>query len=334
MAGAHGTPHSVARRLQVALGLNAVIVVAQIVAGLAAASLGLLSDAAHNLTDVAGLALALVAVRLTRRPATAERSFGWHRGTILAAQANAAMILALTVWITIEGVRRLVSPPDVDGPLVIAAAGVAFVVNTVAALVVGGHPHDHGHDRHGAHDRDDQDHGTRRDLNLHAAMLHLVADAAASAGVVLSGVVITVRGGWQWLDPAISLVIGASIGVHAWRLLRSSNAVLLEGVPDGLDVADLCAAMEDVPGVEAVHDLHVWAIASHFTALSAHVVVATGSSLQEAQLVAGDLRLLLAQRYGIEHSTLELEEEVCTPDGHGCDPPAPAAAVLQPHERH
>lgn len=309
-----------ARRLRIALSINVVIVVAQIVAGIVARSLGLLSDAAHNLTDVAGLALAFVAVQLTRRPATAERSYGWHRGTILAAQANAAMILALTAWIAYEGVRRLVDPPDVDGALVIIAAAVAFVANTIAALVVGG-----GHGDHDTHDHGD-------DLNLRAAMLHLVSDAAASAGVVVAGVAITVLDGWYWLDPAVSLVIGVSIGVHAWRLLRSSNAILLEGAPEGLDPAELRATMVAVPGVEAVHDLHVWSIASNFVALSAHVVIAQGATLRQAQAVAAAVRHRLAASYGIEHSTLEMEEDACALEDRPCDPITQARP--HPHERH
>ncbi len=177
--------------------------------------------------------------------------------------------------------------------------------------MVGGHRHDrhgdHDDERHLDHDRDDHRREPRRDLDLHAAMLHLVSDTAASAGVVVSGIVITVRGGWHWLDPVVSLLIGASIAAHAWRLLRSSNAVLLEGVPEGLDVADLRAARVAVPGVEAVHDLHVWAIASHFAALPAHVVVPSGSTLQDAQPVASEVRRLLAAGFGIEHPTLELD---------------------------
>lgn len=315
-------PHPVdrrARRLRLALALNLTIVVAQSVAGVLAASLGLLSDAGHNLTDVAGLALALAAVRLTRRPATDRRSFGWHRGTILAAQANAAMILALTVWITIEGVRRLVDPPDVDGPIVLVAAAVAFVVNTAAALVV--------HEPH-PHRADGTPHPQGRDLNMQAAMLHLVSDAAASLGVLLAGLVITFRGGWHWLDPAVSLLIGASIGMHAWRLLRSSTAVLLEGTPDGIDPDDVRAAMAEVDGVLAVHDLHVWAIASHYTALSAHVVVDAEVTVRDAQRVAARVRTVLAERFGVTHSTLELEEEACAAAEHGCA----RAATVHPHE--
>ena len=313
--------HERATRLRLALAINLVIVGAQVVVGLVADSLGLLSDAAHNLTDVAGLVLALYAVQLTRRPATTRRSFGWHRGTILAAQANAAMILTLTVWILIEGVRRLLDPRAVDGGLVVIVAGVAFLANALAAFVVH-EPHAHGHAGHAAHAGHPEagtDHAAAPDLNMQAAMLHLVSDAAASLGVALAGVVILLTDGWYWLDPAVSIAIGLSIGWHAWRLLRSSNAVLLEGTPDGLDPVELRATMLGVDGVDAVHDLHVWAIASNLTALSAHLVVSDRHTLAEAQQVAAEVRLMLGRRYGIAHSTLELEDSACDENGLHCD---------------
>ena len=311
--------HARSNRLRLALAINLVIVAVQVVLGFVADSLGLLSDAAHNLTDVAGLGLAVYAVQLTRRPATSRRSFGWHRGTILAAQANAAMILALTVWILIEGVRRLLDPRSVDGGIVVVVASVAFVANTLAVLAVR-EPHEHayasGHAP--AHDHD-HDGATNPDLNMQAAMLHLVSDAAASLGVVVVGLVILLTDGWYWLDPAVSIAIGLSIGWHAWRLLRSSNAVLLEGTPDGLDPVALQATMLTVDGVDSVHDLHVWSIASNLTALSAHLVVRDHHTLAEAQQVAASVRDVLAQRYGIAHSTLELEDSACDENGLHCD---------------
>ena len=314
--------HARARRLRMALAINLVIVGVQIGLGLVADSLGLLSDAAHNLTDVAALVLAIYAVQLTRRPATSKRSFGWHRGTILAAQANAAMILALTVWILIEGVRRLLDPHSVDGGIVVIVAGIAFVANTLAALVVR-EPHTHAHGGTSVQAHDSEHDHTRAsaapDLNMQAAMLHLASDAAASLGVALAGVVMLLTDGWYWLDPAVSIVIGLSIGWHAWRLLRSSNAVLLEGTPDGLDPLDVQATMLAVDGVDEVHDLHVWAIASNLTALSAHLVVRDRHTLAEAQRVAAEVRDMLGHRYGIAHSTLELEDSACDEDGLHCD---------------
>jgi cobalt-zinc-cadmium efflux system protein len=314
-----------AKRLRIALAINVVIVVAQVIVGFSAHSIGLLSDAAHNLTDIVALALAFIAVQLTRRPATSRRSFGWHRGTILAAQANAAMILALTVWILYEGISRWLDPPTVQGRPVVLVALLAFVANTSAALVVREqHSHAHGPTHAptpGAStiEHDTSPHRPRRDLNMHAAMLHLVSDALASLGVAITGAVIWITGGWNWLDPAVSVVIGLSIGWHAWRLLRSSNAVLLEAAPEGLDPLELHGAMLEIAGVDAVHDLHVWSIASNLTALSAHVVVPDGVSLAQAQSVASAVRTMLERRYGIDHSTLELEEVACAENGAPCD---------------
>ncbi len=308
--------HTRASRLRVALVINLVIVGVQVVVGVRSHSLGLLADAGHNLTDVVGLTLAFVAVLFTRRPATTHRSFGWHRGTILAAQANAAMILVLTVWIVVAGVKRLSDAPPVNGAPVLIVALLAFVANAIAAVMVR-EPHHH-HQAEPAR-APDAAATARRDLNLHAAMLHLVGDAAASLGVAVAGAVIVLTDGWYWLDPAVSIAIGLSIGWHAWRLLRSSNAVLLEGVPAGIDPLELRDSMLGVAGVDAVHDLHVWAIASNFVALSAHIVVRDQPTLAEAQAIAANVRQVLDRRYAITHSTLELEDIACTPDGEPCD---------------
>lgn len=310
-----------ARRLGIALGLNLVIVVAQGIFGIVAGSIGLLSDAGHNLTDVAALGLSLVAVQVARRAPTAARSFGWHRGTILAAQANAAMILVLTVWIAYESVARLIDPPEVQGGLVLIVALVAFVANAGSVLIVR-EPH-HGH---GGHEHDHAGHAHGGDLNVRSATLHLVSDAAASLGVAVAGGIMLATDGWERLDPAVSLLIGLSIAWQAVRLLRSSNAVLLEGTPEGLDLDALQSAMVDVAGVEAVHDLHVWTLSSDLTALSAHVVVEGHPSLEEAQAVAGGVRRMLAGSFGIGHSTIELECESCEEHGPACDMDAPVRA--------
>lgn len=299
-----------ARRLRTALGLNLVVVVTQVVVGVVAHSIGLLSDAGHNLTDVVALAASLYALRLAARTPTAQRSFGWHRGTILAAQANAAMILVLSAAIVIESIRRLGDPPEVDGALVLVVALVGFAVNAAAALVL--------RENHAGHD-DGHGHAHGHDLNMRSAMLHLVSDAAASLGVAAAGAVILLSdGGWSWLDPAVSIAIAATIAWHAWMLLRSANAVLLEGTPEGIDPGVLAAEMASVDGVETVHDLHVWSLSSQRLALSAHVVVDGHPSLEEAQEIGGRVRRHLAGA-GISHATLELECESCEEHGPTCD---------------
>lgn len=279
-------------RLRAALALNTGIVVGQVVAGVAARSIGLLADAGHNLGDVAAMGLSLVAVRLTRRPATPERSFGWHRSTILAAQANAATLLAVCAFVTYEAVRRLLHPADVRGGLVVGVAAAAAVVNALAARVLRGHAHD---------------------LNMRSAFLHAAADAAVSLGVAASGAVILLTGRFDRLDPAVSLVVTAAIAWHALRLARATTDVLLESTPAGLAVDELAATMASVDGVEAVHDLHVWSLSSDVRALSAHLVLRGHPSLEEAQEVAGRVRAAIAEPYGIAHATLELECETCLP---------------------
>lgn len=279
-------------RLRAALALNTGIIVGQVVAGVAARSIGLLADAGHNLSDVAAMGLSLVAVRLTRRPATPERSFGWHRSTILAAQANAATLLAVCAFITYEAVRRLLHPADVQGGLVVGVAAAAAVLNALAAWVLRGHAHD---------------------LNMRSAFLHAAADAAVSLGVAASGAVILLTGRFDRLDPAVSLLVTAAIAWHALRLARATTDVLLESTPAGLAVDELAATMASVDGVEAVHDLHVWSLSSDVRALSAHLVLRGHPSLEEAQEVAGRVRAAIAEPYGIAHATLELECETCLP---------------------
>jgi cobalt-zinc-cadmium efflux system protein len=300
MSGGHGHHHAPAgagpgreRRLATAIGLNAGIVVAQALAGLVAGSLGLLADAAHNLTDVVAIAVSLVAVRLARRPRTDRRSFGWHRATVLAALFNAVSGIAVSIAVAVEALRRLGDADPVDGALVIALAGLGAVVNTVAALVVA--------DGSG-------------DLNMRGALLHLVSDALTSVAVAGTGAVIVVLGGWYWLDPAAALAISAVIVVHAVQLARAALDILLESTPAGVDVDEMATQMASVEGVEQIHDLHAWTITSGVHALSAHVVVTGHPSLEQAQHVAGRVRLELSDHFAITHATLELECEPCAPD--------------------
>lgn len=301
----HVTDHATlaadrSRRLQIALALNLTIVVAQLAFGVVSGSLGLLADAAHNLTDVAAIGASLVAVRWSARRPTAVRSFGYHRGTVLAAQANAAVILAVTVLLAVEAVRRLGDPGEVEGGIVFAVAAASAVVNGIAVAVVHERGHDHG------------------DINMRSAKLHLLSDALASVGVAAAGLVMVLTGGSEWLDPAVSLAIGALIAVQAIGLFREAADVLLESTPQNIDVADVTAAMEQVPGVEAVHDLHVWSLSSDVRALSAHVVLAGHPTLEEAQLVGGAVKAIIGPRYAIAHATLELECEACLDAGPWC----------------
>lgn len=277
-------------RLRLALGLNLVIVVLQVVFGIAAHSLGLLADAGHNVSDVAAVGLSLIAVNLSKRLPTDKRSFGYHRSSILAAQANAAAIVAVTLLIGFEAVRRLIHPGPVHGGVVILVALLAFLANLGAAVLL--------------RDRSN-------DLNMRSVFLHMAGDALSSLGVAAAGVVIVVTRGFYWLDPAVSLGIGLLISWQALGLLRSTTDVLLESTPRGMNLSDLSTAMEAVPGVEGVHDLHVWSLSSNLHALSAHVVLDGRPSLEKAQAVGGRVKEALSYSFDISHATLELECDEC-----------------------
>jgi len=301
------------RRLGIALGLNVGLVIAQVAFGLAAHSLGLLADAGHNLSDVAAVLVSLVAVHWARRAPTAARSYGYHRGTILAALANAAMILAATCFILYEGVRRLADPQPVRGGLVVAVALAGFVVNLGAALVL-------------------REPGA--DLNMRSALLHMAGDALASLGVALAGAVILLTGGAAWLDPAVSMAIGVLIAVEAFRLVRQAAEVLLESTPQDVDLERLTAAMAGVHGVETVHDLHVWSLSSEVRALSAHVVLAGRPSLADAQAVGERIKSAVGRPFSIAHSTLELECESCIGGDAAATCGMDADVTARPAHRH
>lgn len=281
------------RRLVLALWLNVALVVAQVAFGLLAHSLGLLADAGHNVSDVAAVVVSLVAVRWARRAPTAERSYGWHRGTILAALANAATVLAVTGAIVYEGIQRLAHPEPVRGGVVLGVALAAFALNATSAVFL-------------------REQGA--DLNMRSAMLHMAGDAAASLGVAVAGFVILVTGRLLWLDPAVSMAIAVLIAVEAVQLVREAAEVLLEATPGDVDLDRLTAAMSTVEGVETVHDLHVWSLSSEVRALSAHVVLAGHPSLEEAQVVGERVKAAVASPFAIAHSTLELECEPCADD--------------------
>jgi cobalt-zinc-cadmium efflux system protein len=280
------------QRLRIALGLNAVLVVAQVAAGILAHSIGLVADAGHNLTDVAAVTLAIFAVHLVGRPGDERRSFGYHRSTILAAQANAAGLLVVMVIIVYEAIRRLVHPESIHPGPVIVVATIATMINLLSARILDDHSHD---------------------LNMRAAFLHMTSDALASAGVAVAAIVIASTGGNDWLDPVVSLAIALVIGVRAVQLLGAATHVLLEATPADVDLAALVAAMTAVAGVEAVHDLHTWSLSSDYRALSAHVVLEGEPSLAQAQLVSDEVKRVVASQFGISHATLEAEARHCDP---------------------
>jgi cobalt-zinc-cadmium efflux system protein len=311
-----------ARRLWIALGLNVVIVAVQLGFGFAAHSLGLLADAGHNFTDVAAVGTSLIAVQWAMRSPTERRSFGYHRGTILAALTNSLSILAITIVIGFEAIRRLLHPSHVHGGIVVAVALGAALINGVAALALR-----EGHTDH-AHSEGAGQHETR-DLNMRSALLHMVGDAVASVGVAIAGAVILITGRFFWLDSAASLAIGLLIAWQAIKLLVQAISVLLESTPSDVDLRELTKFMADLQGIEAVHDLHVWSLSSEVRALSAHLVLDGDPTLRQAQVIGDRVKSALGDRFSIAHATLELEGEHCNDGTDDC-----AMGEVTPAQRH
>jgi cobalt-zinc-cadmium efflux system protein len=271
------------RALAFALALTAAYTVLEGAAGFFTDSLALLADAGHNLSDVFALAIALTAAWLARRPPTPERSFGFARAEILAAFVNAVVLVVIAIVIAIEALRRLGDPPDVPGGWLVVVAALGFVVNAVGAAVVY--------------------RGGAENLNLRASFIHLGGDAFGSALVVVTGLVILATG-FELADPIASLALSVLIVWSAIGVLRESIAILMEGAPAGVDSADVARAILSVPGVESVHDLHVWTISTGFAALSAHVLVRTGDDCHARRR---ELEGVLHDRFGIDHTTLQVE---------------------------
>lgn len=290
-------PMSIARRaLWIALVANAGYMVVEIAGGFAFHSLALVADALHMGSDVAGLAVALVAQALMTRPASARHTFGLERAEVLGAQTNGLILLATSGWVFFEAFQRIGSPEAVTGAGLLVVATIALGVNLGSAVLLG---RARGHS-----------------LNMRGAFLHMAVDAAGSVGAIVAGLAVVVAGA-DWVDPLMSILIGLLVLWSAWALLRDTTQVLLEGAPRGVDVERVEAALASAPDVETVHHLHVWDIASATPALSAHVVFRDEPTLHVAQERGGHIRTMLARDFGIGHATLELECHECDrPDHH------------------
>jgi cobalt-zinc-cadmium efflux system protein len=281
----HGGPRDAdRRRLAVTLGLVLLYLGAEVAGGLLTGSLALLADAGHMLSDAAALGLSLFALRLAdRRSPSALRTFGYHRAEILAALANGAALVVIALLVAVEAVERLLSPRPVAAAGLVAVAAGGLLVNLVALWLL-----------HGSRDTS---------LNLRGAWLHVASDALGSVQAILAGGLIWAFG-WQWADPAASLLIAVLVVRSAWSLLRESMAVLMEGAPPHIDVDQVRGAILELGGVEEVHDLHVWSISSGFECLSAHVVAHPEHRRDD---LLAELRARLHERFGIDHITIQLE---------------------------
>lgn len=286
----HGHAHahddgSNAQRLVVVLVLTAIYMLAEAIGGWLSHSLALIADAGHMLSDVAALGLSLFAVWISRRPPTPARSYGYHRTEILAALANAATLIGISVWVCIEAYRRLHEPPEVAGRMVMVIAAGGFLINLAGMWVLSG--------------------GRASNLNIRGAWLHVATDALGNIGTVAAGAAVAYMG-WMWADPVASVIIAALVCWSAWALLVESLDVLMEGTPSGIDPAKVRDALVTVSGVQAVHDLHIWSIASGRVSMSAHVAV---DGTRPDRDVLPELCTTLRESFGITHVTLQLESE-------------------------
>jgi cobalt-zinc-cadmium efflux system protein len=285
-AHAHSHEHSRVhdrRLLAAALALIVALMIGEVVAGLLAGSLALLADAGHMLTDAAALGAAIVAARLAVRPAQNQWTFGLGRAEILAAQANGITLLVVAVWIVYGAVRRLVSPPDVHGGVVLVVALCGVVVNLAATLVLA--------------------RADRESLNVRGAFLHVATDLAAFVGTAVAGALVLTTG-WNRFDPIAGVLVAALMLRSSWTLLRDSGRIFMEGSPEGIDPAAVARALAAEHDVAEVHDLHVWTVTSGFPALAAHVLVSPDA---DCHGVRRRLQHLLEDNFGLHHVTLQVD---------------------------
>jgi cobalt-zinc-cadmium efflux system protein len=284
-------PADYGRAFAIGIGLNLAYVAGEAVAGIVAHSLALLADAGHNLSDVLGLGLSWGAAVLSRREPSGRFTYGLGSTSILAALANAAILLVVTGGIAWEAVLRFTAPVPVATGIVVWVAALGIAVNGGTALLFAS--------------------GSAQDLNVKSAFLHMAGDALVTAGVVVAGVLIGVTG-WLWLDPAASLVVSAVIVLGTWGLLRSAIGLALAAVPDGVDAAAVRAHLLALPGVTALHDLHIWGMSTTDTALTCHLVMPQG---HPGDAVLNAIAQQLHARFGIAHATIQIEladtDEVC-----------------------
>lgn len=280
---------SIAGRFKYAIALTALTLVAEVVGGVWTNSLALLSDAAHVFLDLFALVLSLTAIKLASFPASDTRTFGWHRTEVFASFINGVSVFLIALGIFYEAWGRLFQPEAVKSLPMFVIAAVGLVMNLVAASAL----HSHSHD----------------DLNVHSAFLHVLGDAAASVGVIVGGVVMYFTG-WYVIDAVISVGIGFVIFWGAWRVIRESTHILLEGVPRGMSIAEVTETIRAVEGVHDVHHLNLWTICSHILALSAHIDIDPDFKGKQAEVLRVIEEILLG-KYHISHTTLQVECTMC-----------------------
>ena len=297
-------------RLRLALVLTAIVLVVEVVGGLWAQSLALLSDAGHVVTDLVVLALSTFALRQVQRPASPRRSFGYQRVGILVALLNALLLGAIVVAIVIEALHRLQHPSAVRGGLMAAAAVLGLGISLLIARSL---------------------QPMERDLTVRSALMHIWGDAWASAGIIVAGLLIALTGRLA-IDPLLSLGIAALIAWSAWRVLAAAIDILLESTPADLQTDAVVTAVKRVPGVRDLHDLHIWSLGTQSRAMSAHLLIDDQRVIQ-AQDILAEVREVLAHEFEIEHTTIQFESLVCRPGDVFCVQPEGHPHIDDAHER-
>ena len=286
------------RPLKITLGLVLAIMVAEIIGGVFSNSLALLSDAGHMLTDALALGLSLFAINLARRPATATKTFGYHRAEIMAALANGTVLVLVSVFIFYEASQRFMEEPTVKGPLMLIIAVIGLAANLISLFLL----------RPGSH----------KSINIKAAFWHIIGDTLSSVGVIIAAIIIQLTG-WNIADPILAVVISFVILWGAIRIVKESVDILLESVPPHIDVKEVVTAVKSIPGVEGLHDVHIWTITSGIYALSAHLDIADQTITQSCDILT-KVNEVLAKDFNITHTTLQLECQSC-PTGLKCNLP-------------
>lgn len=285
------------KRLSISLFLTLVFVIIEAAAGIVSNSLALLTDAAHNLTDVIALGLSWFAIHVTTRPANERKTYGYHRVGILVALINSTTLVLISLGIFYEAWHRFVSPPEVESSILIGIGLIAVVINIVTAMLV--HK------------------GSDSDLNLRSAFVHLMGDVLSTIGAVIAGVLIYFTDA-NWLDPLVSVLIGGLILYNAWDILRDAVDILLEAKPRDIDSARLVEDVLNIDGVLGVHDLHIWSLTQNLRTMSAHILT-KDLSISEGSDIQRQINEIVYRRYNIAHATLQLECVDCLPDMLYCD---------------
>ena len=284
------------RAFYIGIGLNLLYTVIEFAVGFKINSLALISDASHNLSDVASLGISLVGIILAQKASTHNLTYGYKKASILASLINAILLVFIVFKIIIEAVERLNTPPQMESSGIIITAAIGVVINAVSAFLF--------------------DKGQKHDINIKGAFLHLMVDALVSVGVIISGVIIYFTG-WNLADVVISFIIAVVILISTWGLLTESIKLSLNGVPEGINPNKIQKLIEEIPAVEQTHHLHIWAMSSSENALTVHLVVNEGISFQEMEQIKKELRHKL-EHHNIQHSTFEIESSGCKCDQEFC----------------